>query len=179
MRAQSLSHVRLLATPWTAARQSPLSMEFSREEYWRELPHPPPGYFPDPGIKLASLVSPALVGGFFTISTTWEALQAHNSAQSYMDCMLGDVQTCSDVKATAPVRTGALTNMLDEDTQGSLAEGVQKHPHCLHHSSVCLKLFQRITPSHPRRAHPPRPRPLPSGTLRAPTAFQWLRIDDL
>ena len=52
MRAQSLSHVRLLAAPWTAAPQSPLSMEFSREEYWRELPRPPPGDLPDPGIKL-------------------------------------------------------------------------------------------------------------------------------
>ena len=116
-------------------------MGFSREEYWRALPCPPPGDLPDPGIKLASLISPALVGGFFTISTTWEVLQAHNSTQSYMDWMLGDVQTCSDVKATAPVRTGALTNMLDEDTQGSLVEGCRNTQHRLHHSSVCLKLF--------------------------------------
>ena len=52
--------------------QAPLSMEFSRQEYWSELPCPPPGDLPDPGIKLESLVSPALAGGFFTTSATWE-----------------------------------------------------------------------------------------------------------
>ena len=158
MRAQSLSHVRLLAAPWTAAPQSPLSMEFSREEYWRELPRPPPGDLPDPGIKLASLLSPALVGGFFTISATWEALQAHNSTQSYMDWMLGNVQTCSDIKATAPVRTGALTNMLDEDTQGSLAEGVQKHPQ----SSPLFRMPEVVLKNYtksPTACTPPSPPP--------------------
>ena len=37
--------------PWTAALQAPLSMELSRQEYWRGLPFPPPGDFPDPEIK--------------------------------------------------------------------------------------------------------------------------------
>ena len=41
-------------------------MGFSRQEYWNGLPFPPPGDLPDPGIEPASLVSPALVGGFFT-----------------------------------------------------------------------------------------------------------------
>ena len=59
----ALSHVRLFATPWAEARQDPLSMEFSRQEYWSGLPCPPPGDLPDPGIKL---VSPALAGRFFT-----------------------------------------------------------------------------------------------------------------
>ena len=49
-------------------------MGFSRQEYWSGLPFPPPGELPDPGIELASLMSPALAGGFFTTSTTWEAL---------------------------------------------------------------------------------------------------------
>ena len=53
-------------TPWTVARQAPLSMEFSRQEYWSRLPFPPPGDLPDPGIEPMSPVSPALVGGFFT-----------------------------------------------------------------------------------------------------------------
>ena len=48
-------------------------MGSSRHEYWSELPCPPPGDLPDPGIKLESLVSPALAGGFFTTSATWEA----------------------------------------------------------------------------------------------------------
>ena len=40
-----------LATPWTAARQPPLSMGFSRQEYWSGLPFPSPGDLPDPGSK--------------------------------------------------------------------------------------------------------------------------------
>ena len=46
-----LSHVRLFATPWTVAHQAPPSMEFSRQEYWGELPFPSPGYLPNPGIE--------------------------------------------------------------------------------------------------------------------------------
>ena len=41
----------LFVTPWTITRQTPLSMGFSRQEYWSELPFPPPGDLPDPGIK--------------------------------------------------------------------------------------------------------------------------------
>ena len=44
-------------TPWTVAHQAPLSMEFSRQEYWRGLPFPPPGDLPNPGIET---VSPSL-----------------------------------------------------------------------------------------------------------------------
>ena len=61
-----LSRVQLFATPWTVARQAPLSMEFSRQEYWSGLPCPPPGDLPHPGIKPKSPASPALTGGFFT-----------------------------------------------------------------------------------------------------------------
>ena len=61
--AQSLSHVWLFATLWTVACQAPLSMAFSRQEYWSGLPFPPPGHLPDPGIEPAY---PALVGRFFT-----------------------------------------------------------------------------------------------------------------
>jgi len=67
--AQLLSHVRLFATPWTVARQAPLSRGFSREEYWSGLPCPPPGLLPDPRIKHAFLTSPALAGEFFTIGS--------------------------------------------------------------------------------------------------------------
>ena len=56
-------------TPCTAARQAPLSMGFSRQEYWSGLPFPPPGDLPNPGIELTSLMSLALAGGFFTPST--------------------------------------------------------------------------------------------------------------
>ena len=45
-----LSHIRLFATPWTISYQAPLSMGFSRQEYWSELTFPPPGGLPNPGI---------------------------------------------------------------------------------------------------------------------------------
>ena len=51
---QSLSCVQFFATPWTAAHQAPLSMEFSRKEYFSGLPFPFPGAPPSPGIKPAS-----------------------------------------------------------------------------------------------------------------------------
>ena len=54
---KSLSRVRLFVTPWTVARQVPLSMGFSRQEYWSGLPFPSPGDLPDPGIEP---MSPAL-----------------------------------------------------------------------------------------------------------------------
>ena len=71
-----LSHVRLRDTPSTVARQAPLSMELSRQEYCSGLPCPPPGHLPDPGIKPAYPVFPALVGTFLTTSATWEALES-------------------------------------------------------------------------------------------------------
>ena len=50
-KVNSLSRVRLFASPWTVANQAPLSMGFSRQEYWSELPFPSPGDLPDPGIE--------------------------------------------------------------------------------------------------------------------------------
>ena len=58
-----LGGVWLFATPWTAVCQAPLSMEFSRWEYWSGLPFPPPRDLSDPGIKPAS---PALAGECLT-----------------------------------------------------------------------------------------------------------------
>ena len=71
------SHVSLFATPWTIPRQAPLSMGFSRQEYWSGLPRPPPEDLPHSGIEPASLRTPALAGGFFTTSATWEAPGIH------------------------------------------------------------------------------------------------------
>ena len=53
-------------TSWTVACQAPLSMEFSRQEYWRELLFPTPGDLPDPRVELMFLVSLALAVGFFS-----------------------------------------------------------------------------------------------------------------
>ena len=51
---KSLSRIRLFATLWTVAHQSPPSMGFSRQEYWSGLPFPSPGDLPDPGIEPGS-----------------------------------------------------------------------------------------------------------------------------
>ena len=50
-KVKSLSRVKLFVTPWTVAYQAPLSMEFSRQEYWSGLPFPSPGDLPDSVIK--------------------------------------------------------------------------------------------------------------------------------
>ena len=70
-----LSHfswVQLCATLWTVGRQAPLSMGFSRQEYWSGLPCPPPEDLPDPVMECKYLMSPVLAGRFFITSTTWE-----------------------------------------------------------------------------------------------------------
>ena len=61
-----LSHVQLFVTPWTVARQAPLSMGYFKQEYWSGLPFPPPGNLPNPRNEP---VSPALTSGFFTTET--------------------------------------------------------------------------------------------------------------
>ena len=66
-----LSQVWLFATPWIIAHQAPLSMKYSRQEYWSGLPFSSPGDLPDPGIELTSLVSLELAGGSHW--ATWEA----------------------------------------------------------------------------------------------------------
>ena len=76
------SCVQFFATLWTVAHQAPLSMEFSRQEYWSGWPCPPPGGLPDPGIEPMPLMSPALVLRFFTTSATWEALDVPEDPQS-------------------------------------------------------------------------------------------------
>ena len=71
--AQSLSQVWVFVTPWTVACQAPLPMEFSRWEFWNELPFPTVGNLPDPEIELES---PALSGGFFTTEPSGKPLDS-------------------------------------------------------------------------------------------------------
>ena len=66
VKMKSLSHVRLVATAWTAAHQAPPPMGFSRQEYWSGLPSPTPVGHLDPGIKPMSLASLIFAGRFFT-----------------------------------------------------------------------------------------------------------------
>ena len=72
------SCVRHFVTLWTIACQAPLSIGFSRQEYWSGLPLPSAEDLPDPEIKPTSLESPALADGFLTTTASWEA-QMHVS----------------------------------------------------------------------------------------------------
>ena len=78
-----LSCVRLFATLWTVAHQAPLSMGFSRQEYWSRLPFPPPGDLPDLGIKLRCLVSPALQVGSLPLAPPEKPIYS-NSTLGYI-----------------------------------------------------------------------------------------------
>ena len=74
MCAKSLQSCLTLRDPWTVVHQAPLSMKFSRQEYWSGLPCSPPGDLPDPGIEPSSFMSPVLPGRVFTTSATWEII---------------------------------------------------------------------------------------------------------
>ena len=74
------SRVQVFVTPWTIARQAPVSMEFSRQEYWSGLPCPAPGDLPNPGTKPTSLTSPALAGGFLPLAPPGKPPQPYESS---------------------------------------------------------------------------------------------------
>ena len=78
-------------TPWTVARQAPLSVEFSRQEYWSGLPFPAPGNLPDPGVEPMSLASPALAGEFFTTAPPGKPYRALLAENWRMVALLGEL----------------------------------------------------------------------------------------
>ena len=71
--AQSFSRVQIFVIPWTVARQAPLSVGFSRQEYWSGVPFPPPRDLPGPGMEPQFLAPSALAGRFFTTGPPGEA----------------------------------------------------------------------------------------------------------
>ena len=73
-------------TLWTVARQAPLSVGFSSQEYWSGLPCPFPGTLPDPGIEPEPLMSPAFAGRFFTTS-------ARNDNYTPIEYTQGEMET--------------------------------------------------------------------------------------
>ena len=95
VRAQTL--VRLCATLCTVALQTPLSMGFSRQDYWSGLPCLSSGDLPDPGID--SLSSPASAGRFFTTSATWEARGVCRVCIFYNAVVILTSETCPTEKA--------------------------------------------------------------------------------
>ena len=96
------SHVRLCATLWIVALQAPLSMGFSRKEYWSGLTCPFPEDLPDPGIKPSSLTSPALAGGFFTTSSTWEAPLCVFAAAAAAKSLQSGPTLCDPIDGSPP-----------------------------------------------------------------------------
>ena len=73
----------LTVTLWIVARQAPLSMEFSRQEYWSRLPFPTSGCLPDPGIEPMSHLSPALAGRFFITEPPGKPHSDHSYNNNY------------------------------------------------------------------------------------------------
>ena len=96
---RGFSHVQLCVTQWTVAHQTPLSMGFSRQEYWSGLPWLPPRDLPNPGIKPSSLTFPTLEAGSLPLTITWEVpyslalVQFSSVAQSCLT--LCDPMDCS------------------------------------------------------------------------------------
>ena len=73
-----LSRILLLGILWTVALQAPLSVEFSRQEYWSSLPFRPPGNLSDPGMETVSLV---LAGGVLTTMPPGKPLECLGTAR--------------------------------------------------------------------------------------------------
>ena len=80
----AFSYIQFFATSETVAHQAPLSMEFSRQEYWSVLPFPSPGDLPDPEIKPTSRVSPALACRFFTTVTHGKPIFSYKCINNYV-----------------------------------------------------------------------------------------------
>ena len=117
------SCVRLFVTPWTVACQAPVSIGFFRQEYWSGLTCPPPGDFPDPGVKPASLMSPALAGGFFTTEPPGKPMQIwgidiHGGKDSWDSFIVyTESQPCTRNTVGAANKTGTLNLYSNEKVQ--------------------------------------------------------------
>ena len=171
-----LSCVQLFVTPQTVAHQAPLSMGFSRQEYWSGLPFPPPGYLPNPGIEPMSLVSPALAGRFFTTAPPGKPLlgeggnyHAHGWKQSNRKGWISQVCNCFTFIMTvqfSPQSCPTLCNPMNRSTPGlpvhhHLPEFTQTHVH---------RVGDAIQTSHPLSSpSPPAPNPSQHQSL-----FQWV-----
>ena len=83
MHAKSLQLCSALCNPWTVAHQAPLSMGFSRQEYWSGLSCLPPGEYPDPRIEPTSLISPTLAGGCFCFCFLPLAIPGKSCLETY------------------------------------------------------------------------------------------------
>ena len=122
--AQSFNRAGLFCDPWTVAHLAPLSMGFSRQEYWSGLPFPPPGDLLNTGIKPVSLISPASAGRFFTteppgkslLYVIWRQILSWGDLQGFQNSMyLGD----NNITSFSPP-THTLTSAWGDPTSGKL-----------------------------------------------------------
>ena len=93
--SQSVNRVQLFVTSWTVARQALLSTGFPRQKYWHGLSFPPPQDLPDPEIKLASLESPALEGGFLATRPPGRSLFSFKEIQIMITHIFSHANTLS------------------------------------------------------------------------------------
>ena len=117
----SLSRVRLLMTPWTAARQAPLSMGFPRQEYWSGLPFPSLGDLPDPGIEP---VSPALQASSLWLSTREPITPQVSSPNLTHGALLNSVLTAAATAAKSLQSGPTLCNPTDGSPPGFPIPGI-------------------------------------------------------
>ena len=113
-------HVRLFATPWTIACQAPLSMEFSRQEYWGGLPCPPPGGLPNPRIKPASHV--CHVGRWVLYHSRHLGSPLGTALGS--SCAFYSVHPCISPVTVTRLRLREVSTLLTITQQGSYRTGI-------------------------------------------------------
>ena len=137
-----LSHVWLFATLWTIACQAPLSMGFSRQEYWSGLPFPSPRDLPKPGIEPYVSYVACIAGRFFT---RW----AIRAACSLKPCSLGTPSCLSEMAGWVSMRSGSKPQSFIADNLlyyhclkviEGIAEGIR-------HSLLYFLLIILISPS--------------------------------
>ena len=122
------SHVQLFATPWNVAHQATLTMEFSRQEYWRGFPRPSPEYLPDPGIKPMSLTSPVFAGRFFTVFSGFPC----GSAGKESTCNAGDLGLIPGLRKSpgegkgSPLQYSGLENSRDYTVHGVALDSTER-----------------------------------------------------
>ena len=104
-----LSRVQLFAIPWTVAGRAPLSMEFSRQEYWSGLPFPSPGGVPDLGLEPVSLMFLALAGKFFTTEPPGKPEQRSG--------MLLNILQCTEYHSPPPTKAYPVQNVSNHEAE--------------------------------------------------------------
>ena len=145
MKVKSFSCVQLFATPWTVTYQAPLSMGFSRQEYWNGLPFPSPGDLPDPGTEP---VYPALQADALTSEPPGKpTINCKDNIRS--DQSLSRVRLCDSVNRSTP----------GLPVHHQLPEFTQAHVH---------RVSDAIQPSHPLSS----PSPLAPNPSQHQSLFQ-------